>query len=83
MRYLLLLFVLLVSCDEVPAEAQVHSSNPGFRVVKLFEADGCTVYRFNDGNYHYFARCGKHTRVSEYVPCGKGCTREESIDTQE
>lgn len=83
MKYLLLLFVLLTSCDEISAETQVRSSNPGFKVEKLFESEGCTVYRFNDGNYHYFARCGQQAKTSTYVPCGKGCIRDESIETKE
>ena len=44
------------------------------------EIDGCKIYRFYDGNYHYVTRCGDKVTTqknwSEY--CGKACTRRKS-----
>ena len=46
----------------------------------ISEMDGCKVYRFYDGNYHYVTRCGDKVTTqknwSEY--CGKACTRRRS-----
>ena len=46
----------------------------------ISEMDGCKVYRFYDGNYHYVTRCGDKVTTqknwSEY--CGKACTRRKS-----
>jgi hypothetical protein len=50
----------------------------GVEVTKLFQYDGCDMYRFSDENqYRYFAKCGIHAQVSsEYNEnCGKNCTR--------
>lgn len=37
--------------------------------VKIYEADGCAIYRFSDENrYHYFRECGKNkTQMVETV----------------
>jgi len=44
------------------------------------EIDGCKIYRFYDGNYHYVTRCGDKVTTqknwSEY--CGKACTRRKT-----
>jgi hypothetical protein len=53
-----------------------QTENPNFKVDFLFEKDGCKVYRFLDGNYHYFTNC---TETSSTVSCGKNCHREENI----
>ena len=51
------------------------------------EMDGCKVYRFYDGNYHYVTRCGDKVTTQknwdEY--CGKACTRHrtEELVTEE
>ena len=46
----------------------------------ISEMDGCKVYRFYDGNYHYVTRCGDKVTTqknwSEY--CGKACTRRRT-----
>jgi hypothetical protein len=50
------------------------------------EVDGCKVYRFYDGDYHYITRCGEKVTTQknwdEY--CGKACThhRTENITTE-
>lgn len=47
------------------------------------EADGCKVYGWKDGSWHYFTRCsvpGTVTTDRNYtvdVKCGKNCTRQE------
>ena len=46
------------------------------------EIDGCKVYRFYDGNYHYVTRCGANviTRKNWDENCGKACTRHKTED---
>ena len=55
-------------------QAQMHKTQI------ISEMDGCKVYRFYDGNYHYVTRCGDKVTTqknwSEY--CGKACTRRRS-----
>jgi len=50
------------------------------------EMDGCKVYRFYDGNYHYVTRCGANviTQKNWDESCGKACTRHrtEEITTE-
>jgi hypothetical protein len=51
------------------------------------EADGCKVYAFKTGEWHYFTRCPNSTVQTDrsYTEnCGKNCTRHkvESITTQ-
>jgi hypothetical protein len=46
------------------------------------EVDGCKVYRFYDGDYHYITRCGDKVTTQknwdEY--CGKACRRHRTED---
>jgi len=46
------------------------------------EVDGCKVYRFYDGDYHYMTRCGEKVTTQknwdEY--CGKACIRHRTED---
>ena len=46
------------------------------------EIDGCKVYRFYDGNYHYVTRCGDKvtTQKNWSEDCGKACTRRRTED---
>jgi len=46
------------------------------------EIDGCKVYRFYDGDYHYVTRCGANvvTRKNWDENCGKACTRHKTED---
>lgn len=47
---------LLTSCVNSSQE-KVQSSNSEIEIEKLFEVDGCTIYRFMDGQYRYFTNC--------------------------
>lgn len=85
MRHLLaslLLVTPLVGCMQ-PAVATTPSNNPNIEVDTLLTHDGCTVYRFRDGAYHYFVRCAGAPSVSttSVVSCGKNCSRPEEIQT--
>ena len=78
--------VLLTGCLSDP-ESMAQSSNPQVEVQRLFQVDGCQVYRFADGGRpHYFARCGQQVRtIGTYSePCGKNCRTEldEDISTE-
>ena len=74
--------LLLVACTE-PAESTVASSNGNIPVEKLFNVDGCTVYRFQDGGYNrYFSNCKSgHSEVTYQRNCGKNCSRPEAISS--
>jgi hypothetical protein len=50
----------------------------GYEITKLFEHEGCEMFKFNDEGYaRYFAKCGKAKSITteHSVSCGKGCTR--------
>ena len=74
--------LLLVACTE-PAESTVASSNGNIPVEKLFNVDGCTVYRFKDGGYNrYFSSCKSgRSEVTYHQNCGKNCSRPETISS--
>jgi hypothetical protein len=55
-------------------QAQMHKTQI------ISEVDGCKVYRFYDGNYHYVTRCGDKvtTQKNWSESCGKACTRRRT-----
>jgi hypothetical protein len=61
----------------------VHATNNAeVPVEKLFTHEGCTVFRFKDGGFHYYVRCeGNGTSAATLGGCGKGC--EETVPTVE
>lgn len=84
MRILLaLVAVPFVACVE-PA-LQVHpTNNENVDVELLFTHDGCNVYRFKDGQYHYFVKCTGDATAQQtlsLVKCGKSCSYDEIIAT--
>lgn len=68
MRYLILTLSLIVSgchCEHIVTPVPVKDSFDNFEVVKLFEKDGCPVYRFTDGgSWRYFVTCSGSTTES-------------------
>ncbi len=76
--------VLLLGCVERAAPQSVHgTSNPGVTVALLFEHDGCKVYRFVDGNAHYYVHCksGESSAMEQHIEsCGKDCS--ETVQTE-
>jgi hypothetical protein len=60
-----------------------QTSNPTIAVDLLFEHDGCRVYRFFDGGYHYFARCDSTGPNATILPdkCGKNRRECGSVPT--
>jgi len=73
---------LLYSCFSPSKEETARDH--AMQVVQ--EMDGCKVYRFYDGNYHYITRCGANvvTRKNWDENCGKACIqhRTEDITTE-
>ena len=59
------------------------TDNTQIKVDRLFDHDGCTVYRFRDGETRYFVKCrdgSARTEWSERYQCGKSvCTRPVAI----
>jgi hypothetical protein len=76
-------FVFLLWLVFGPSEEKVARDH-AMQVIQ--ELDGCQVYRFYDGNYHYVTRCGANviTRKNWDESCGKACTRHrtEEITTE-
>ena len=81
-------FTLMAKCDASPeavaerrakAEQAARDAQPH----PIREVDGCKVYAWKDGSWHYFTRCGIPGTVStdrNYtvdVKCGKNCVRHE------
>jgi hypothetical protein len=68
----------------VPALKATASDNASVSVEYLFTHDGCRVYRFLDGQYHYFVRCdppATSAATFDTRGCGKDCVVEETIPT--
>jgi hypothetical protein len=79
---LTLLAIPLLACVNDPV-ATTPSNNADVRVDELFTHDGCTVYRFRDGAYHYYVRCKGEPAVRSLSCLGKGCNEDDSIPTLE
>ncbi len=80
--------LMATSACVAPAISQTATNNANVHVDRLFDHDGCTVYRFLDGSYHYYVRCidapGAPTTTAQttnIVSCGKNCAKEELIST--
>lgn len=69
MKYTLLLLIL-AACSK-PAMSHLSTDNPEITVEKLFTVDGCTVYRFDDSNTHYFVKCTTPSSVESTSMRGK------------
>lgn len=68
----LALCLLLIGCNK-PAEDSKRVGRD-FEVERLFEHNGCTAYRFNDGRYVYYVHCHgsrASTQSSYWVSTGK------------
>ena len=73
--FIVILAVLLSACQKAP-ESTKHVGD--FQVQRLFEVDGCTVYRFYDDRTVYFTNCNNRATTTYQENCGKGCTRTMS-----
>jgi hypothetical protein len=73
-----LLAAALAGCQR-EAEEAVRAGD--VTVETLFTHDGCTAYRFYDGRYVHFVRCGGRTDTSWQEGCGKSCIRTVSVAT--
>ncbi len=77
-------FALLATGCDKDTIAITQSTNSKVPVGKLFELDGCTVYRFADGGRnHYYTVCGNAVTTSEarLESCGKNCYTTHYYDT--
>lgn len=57
----ILLFIAVVSLSSCMGDGieSTKTNNDEYKVTYLFEKDGIKVYRFYDGNYHYFTSKGE------------------------
>lgn len=84
MRGLLLFVLVLAGCMKEGDPVTPKGALDDFDVVHLFSVDGCSVYRFYDGNHHYFTTCRGGTIEQHTVSCGKSCVRttQDQIPTE-
>lgn len=76
--WVLLASLALAGCGGAGTSVPTRGAVDAFNVERLFEVDGCVVFRFYDHmNAHYFTNCAGQTTST--VACGKGCYREERI----
>ena len=72
---------MVAGCGK-PAES-VAPAGENCSVVRLFTPEGCTVFRFSDGNRRrYFARCDGDTEqptTTWQESCGKNCERPDEV----
>jgi hypothetical protein len=72
------LLVATVLCGCTKKAESVSYVNKEFEVEKLFEHDGCKVYRFYDGGWQrYYTNCSGSTQWTQ--SCGKSCTSQEGV----
>ena len=73
--------LFIAGCVNEPI-ATAPSNNADIRVDELFTHDGCTVFRFKDGPYHYYVRCTHQPAATATVSCiGKNCQDDDTIQT--
>ena len=78
------IFTFIELCNHfAPSEEQIAEMQ---KMQVIQEFDGCKIYRFYDGNYHYVTRCGSKvtTQKSWDEYCGRACTRhrKEELTTE-
>jgi hypothetical protein len=82
MKYVVILMVVLITGCSRPAVETKATNNPNVPVSKLFDHEGCAVYRFDDGGRtHYYANCGQTVSTATTYSCGKACVTNEEIST--
>lgn len=80
-RAAVLVALCLSACIE-RGPAKSTSVADSYEVERMFDHDGCAVFRFRDtGRYHYFVRCGSEQGTMQHVSCGKNCVRPEDVPT--
>ena len=71
--------LILAACGNDPVSTS-STDNPNVPVSKMFEFEGCKVYRFKDaGAFVYYSNCPGSTTAFHSESCGKGCTKEVPI----
>jgi hypothetical protein len=74
--------LVLAACGKDPVFTS-STDNPNVAVSKMFEFEGCTVYRFKDaGNYVYYSNCPGTTQSFRTESCGKNCTEHVPVTVQ-
>ena len=63
-------------------QAKVDAQDAADAVPKVFqEVDGCKVYVFKSGNWHYFTRCPSTTTTDTTTTYNSGKTTQTEIST--
>lgn len=88
----ILLAIGLAACDAAPAENRQPAANsPGqntnWQTTYRFngEVGGCRLYYVNPtwGSSFHFAACGNNTTTAWREGCGKSCSRDVAVSTNE
>lgn len=80
---MLFIGLFLTACGKIKS-TETKTAGINAKIEKLFEHEGCTVYRFHDQNYwRYYAKCSNATssNTSWSQSCGKGCTSHPVVPT--
>lgn len=70
--------LLILTACHGRSESSHHAGD--YEIERLFEQDGCFMYRFRDNGMKYFMTCGHNavTQVNKCVMVGKTYTCEET-----
>lgn len=82
--YFTVAILLFVGGCAKRAEYSESTSNSEFHVERLFNTDGCTVYRFYDSGYpRYFTKCENSSSSTQWnESCGKNCSRSVEVPNE-
>lgn len=77
--------LIIVALLGLAAALMAGCSDTG-EVVEVARHEGCVTYRVSPGlfsNYVYYTVCGRGENVTteRTVGCGKGCTRQDRVET--
>lgn len=79
----LLATTLIVGCKNNGTPVKTTDSKNNFNVVKLFEVDGVTVYRFNDGGKSvYFTNSNGKVQSTSTRTYYNQSTKTTMVDTE-
>jgi len=77
MKKIIICALLLSGCASKKSNSVLQTSNPDIELEKLFEYNGCVMYRFKDnGHYVYWSDCRGRT---EYETGGKNSENVNSM----
>lgn len=67
------------SCERSVGVNQAPTNNKDIRVTKLFTHEGCSVYRFHDMEYVYYADCRGSVQYNTRRQSGKTTVTDKHL----